>query len=624
MRDHGGFAEDQERNLTPFYALAILAFIVLISKLWYLQVIQGAELMNQSDRHRIREYRMPAARGLIKDRNGEVLAQNRPSYNLFFDYQALPAEERLPFLEGVCREYDIDFDTAKRRLEASRDLLPVKVKTDITREEVAIIQTQSMGYGRHFPLEIGVDSIREYNHHSLGAHLLGYTAEIDKERLELPKYEDYRPGDLVGKSGVEEFYEEYLAGVFGWKRIEVNARGLPITELAVEKGIAGRNVVLNIDFRLMKAAEKAMAGKSGAIVAMDPRSGQVLASHSTPSFEPAMFSRPIPQDTWDSLINHEQHPLQNKFAAGLYPPGSTFKVVTALAALESESVTPSTTIFCPGKWKFGGRDFRCHNEKGHGYVDLHRAIVHSCDVYFYKVGYQMGIDLMAEYARALGMGAKTGIDIPGEKEGLVPDKDWKRRVHKQPWMPGNTLSCAIGQGFMLASPLQMAAVYSVFANGGVLYRPQLLNRIEDQNGEVLREFAPEVLRTLNVNKRNLRTVHSGLVGVVNEPGGTGGRARLKSVTVAGKTGTSQVRGIGNVRMHVSALAYKHRDHAWFVCYAPAENPEIVVSVLVEHSGHGGVEAAPMAVSVLSQYFRGKADVSEADIEVTQVVGEESD
>jgi penicillin-binding protein 2 len=245
-------------------------------------------------------------------------------------------------------------------------------------------------------------------------------------------------------------------------------------------------------------------------------------------------------------------------------------------------------------------------------------------VYFYKVGYQMGIDLMAEYARALGLGAKTGIDIPGEKEGLVPDKDWKRRVHKQPWMPGNTLSCAIGQGFMLASPLQMAAVYSVFANGGVLYRPQLLNRIEDQNGEVLREFAPEVLRTLNVNKRNLRTVHSGLVGVVNEPGGTGGRARLKSVTVAGKTGTSQVRGIGNVRMHVSALAYKHRDHAWFVCYAPAENPEIVVSVLVEHSGHGGVEAAPMAVAVLSQYFRGKADLSEADIEVTQVVGEESD
>lgn len=619
--EQGGFAEDQERNPTPYYVAIIIAFLILLSKLWYLQVIQGTDLADQSDRHRIRDHRIPAARGIILDRNQKVLAQNRPSYNLFFHYASLPREQRLPFLEQACRDYDIDFETAKRRYEASRDNQPVKIKTDITRDEVAVIKTRSMSWGRNFPLEVEVESIREYPNGTMGAHLLGYTAEIDKKRLEMPKYEGYRPGDLVGKTGLEEEYEEYLAGVFGWKRVEVNARGMPIQELAVEKGIAGRNLVLNIDLDLMKSAQRALGSYAGAVVAMDPRDGRVIVALSNPSFAPSIFSRPIPHDVWDKLVNDPKHPLQNKFAAGMYPPGSTFKVVTALAALESGAMTPSSQVTCTGKWKFGGRDFRCHSERGHGAVNLHRAIVHSCDVYFYKVGFQMGIDVIAEYSRALGLGARTGIDIIGEKGGLVPDKKWKEETYKQGWLPGDTLSASIGQGSLLTTPLQMAVVYSVFANGGTVFRPQVLDHVEDVNGEIIRSYQPEVIRRLNVSKRNLRLVHGGLVGVVNEPGGTGGRARLSSVTVAGKTGTSQVRAIGTVRKHVSTLAYEHRDHAWFVCYAPAEDPEIVVAVLVEHAGHGGVMAAPIANQVLGSYFQLKRKrEGRPEPEAAQVVG----
>ncbi|MCB1154767.1 penicillin-binding protein 2, partial [bacterium] len=463
-----------------------------------------------------------------------------------------------------------------------------------------------MVYGPGYPLEIEIETARVYPHGDVTAHIVGYMDEIDPGRLQRDKYEDYRPGDLVGKTGIEEYYEEELAGRFGKRIMEVNARGVPLRELSLEPGVSGRNLVLNLDVTLMTAARRAIGTAAGAVVVMDPRDGAVLASYSSPNFAPEMFLRPIPHDVWNAINNNERKPLYNKFLTGQYPPGSTFKAITALAGLESGVIKPGDTEYCPGKWRFGGRDFRCHSSRGHGYVNLQSALVHSCDVYFYKKGYEMGIDLLAEYGKAMGYGVPTGIDLGGEYRGVMPNKEWKSEKLKERWLPGDTLSASIGQGYDLATPLQVAVSYAAIANGGTVFQPRVVHRIENQDGSAMQEVDAPVLRKLPFKKRNLDLVTRGLIGVVNDPGGTGRNARLKGHLVAGKTGTSQVRAIAAVRKHISQLPYKARDHAWFAAFAPAGDPEIVVVVLAEHSGHGGVVAAPIAQQVLTVFFRERA------------------
>ncbi len=600
------FADNPERNHTIFYILVIIAFVILLSKLWFLQVIKGDEFKNSSFRQQVREFRIPAPRGIIRDKDGKILAENRPSYNLFFHPARLDAKERFSFLEKSCEELGIDFKVAKRRFDTSKNRQPIKIKTDITREEVAGIETRNMTLGPNYPLEIEVESLRIYPLGKAGAHLLGYCDEIDPERLNHPKYTGYRPGDLVGKTGIEETYEKYLAGAYGRRRVEVNARGKPLKELEKEKGSPGLNLFLTVDKDLMNTAKRILGNRAASLVALDPRDGKVLAAVSTPGFQPEIFSRPIPQDLWDGLLNDEKHPMMNKFLQGLYPPGSTFKPITAIAGLESGVIKPKKTEHCAGKWHFRGRDFRCHAKNGHGFVALYMSIVKSCDIYYYKTGFQTGIDVLAEYAEAFGIGRKTGIDLVGEKQGVMPNREWKRTTQKIRWMPGDTLSSAIGQGYILATPLQLATAFAAFANGGTIFRPYIVRRIEDQSGKVIKEFGPKAVQKLNVDEKNLKLIHKALVGVVNDIGGTGHRAMIPGSRVAGKTGTSQVRSIHKVRKHWSQVPYEARDHAFFVSYAPAEDPEIVMVVLVEHSGHGGVVAAPIAKLVLQSYFRKKA------------------
>ncbi|MBZ0273566.1 penicillin-binding protein 2 [bacterium] len=605
--------------MTGFLIAIIIGFVVLLSRLWYLQVIQGDALEAKSVRQQIREIRIPAARGIIYDRRHRILAENRPSYNVFYHPEMLPADERVPFLQAMCEELGVDFEVARRRLETGHNRQPIKIKADIDRAEVARIKTQAMAYGPKYPLDIEVETTRVYPPDVVAGHVLGYTDEIDQDRLDLPRYADYRPGDLVGKTGVEEGYEEYLAGVYGRHRVEVNARGAAIRELEVEKGLPGRDLVLNIDADLMKAAAEAMEGRAGAIVAIDPRNGAVRAALSTPGFAPDLFSSPISRETWQGLLNDPKKPLANKFLRGMYPPGSTFKVVTALAALENGVMTPWDVAYCQGWWKFGGRRFRCHNEKGHGFVNLQYGIVHSCDVYFYRMAYQVGIDTIAEMANRLGLGVPVGIDIVGEKTGLVPTRAWKKRVHNVEWYPGDTLSAGIGQGSVLTTPLQMAVAYAAIANGGTVFAPRVVNYVEDPYGEPLQMQDPVVMRQLNFKERNIRAVQDALAGVVNDWGGTGKRAKMKKVRVAGKTGTAQVRNM-KARTHWSLLPYEARDHAWFVGYAPAEDPELVVSVIAEHSGHGGVYAAPVVKAVLERYFetRDMPDARDVDEPATTV------
>ena len=383
--------------------------------------------------------------------------------------------------------------------------------------------------------------------------------------------------------------------------------GKTIRSLGKIPSLPGHNVQLTIDMALQEAAWKALAGRSGAVVALDPRDGAVLTLVSSPAFDPNLFNGGISVDDWEMLASDPRHPMENRAISGQYPPGSTYKPVLAAAALEEGLITPETTFFCNGSFTLGDRTFRCWNEKGHGHVDLHHAIVESCDVYFYQLGKMLGVDRIARYARLFGLGAPLGIDLHREKSGLVPSREWKLARLKQPWHLGETISIAIGQGYNLMTPLQLAHLYAALANRGVLYRPRLLKQLESSDGRVVKKYEPEKLGDLPLRPQTIQALNKALWGVVNEPRGTGSALKRSQADVAGKTGTSQVVGLpqDDKARKAKRILDQHRDHALFACFAPYDNPEIVVAVIVEHAGHGGAVAAPVARKVIDAYFAGK-------------------
>jgi penicillin-binding protein 2 len=589
-----------QRAFGRFTILVILAFFTLLVRLWYLQIIQGPQLTERSEANRIRVYRIVGPRGNIFDRHGEMLVDNRPSFNVIFNPAAVAANNRDAFLSGICRQIACDVELAKARLEKRPGA--IRLIDDITRDDLARVQTMRMFYeGEEFPLSVEQAGRRIFKYGSLLAHVIGYTGEIDQDRLSLPEYAGYLPGDRVGRTGIEMSYEQNLRGEFGVHKIEENARGMQIRSLEYKPAEAGKNLILNLDLELQRIAARALAGQAGAVVALDPRNGQVLALHSAPTFDPDLFARAMSKGEWDALANDPRHPLQNKAIAGLYPPGSTFKVVAALGGLQEGEIDFSTPFECRGKWRFGGRDFRCHNDKGHGLVAFQASIMRSCDIYYYRLSVRLGIERLAKYGRLLGGGRKSGIDMPGEQDGLIPDPEWKRRVHHKEWLPGETLNTAIGQGSVMMTPLQLAVMYATVANRGTIYKPQVVGRVVAPNGNVVQEFQPVILGQLDIREIYFRELQRALTLVVNSPGGSAYKARIRSLLVAGKTGTAQVRRIGKQRLRGAAVPYEHRDHAWFVGFAPADNPEIVVVAMVEHGGFGSQVAAPVAMQVISRY-----------------------
>ncbi|MBU0575057.1 MAG: penicillin-binding protein 2, partial [Proteobacteria bacterium] len=383
--------------------------------------------------------------------------------------------------------------------------------------------------------------------------------------------------------------------------------GKAVRSLGKINAAPGDDVVLTIDSALQETAWNALGDRPGAVAVLDPRSGAVLALVSSPSFDPNIFTGGISFDDWETLANDPRHPMENRSISGQYPPGSTYKPVIAAAALEEGLITPDTTFFCNGAFEMGDRTFRCWQEKGHGHVNLHRAIVESCDVYFYNLGKMLGVDRIAAYARAFGLGAPLGIDLPREKGGLIPTKQWKLSRLKEPWQPGETLSLAIGQGYNLVTPLQLANVYATLANGGTLYRPRLVKQIESSDGHVIKEYGPEKMGALPFRTQTIATINRALWGAVNEKGGTGYILRRKAEDVAGKTGTSQVIGLPDEEKARKAkrVSAAFRDHALFVCFAPYGNPEIAVAVILENAGHGGAVAAPVARKIIDAYFAKK-------------------
>lgn len=567
-------------------------------RLYRLQVGQGDTWRSLSENNRIRLQRLTATRGLIYDRNGDPLVDNRPS----FDVVVVPEDtkdlaETIRRVALFLRTPDLN---VKQLLAAARGRPPYEglvIKRDVDYDAVVALETHQLELAG---VSLDAGPLRTYPFGPVGSHLFGYVGEVSES--ELGQNPGYRMGDLIGKAGAEKSWESRLRGVPGGQQIEVDALGRKLRVLSRVPQTQGNNMILSVDRRLQLFTEQLMEEHEGSVVVMKPDTGEILAMVSKPTFDPNVFARGIRRDEWRQLVNDKLKPLNNRAIQGQYPPGSTFKIVTAAAALEEGAVNPFTRIFCSGSYPFANRTFRCWKKGGHGSVDLHRALVESCDVYFYQVGVKLGVDAIADYSHRFGLGEVTGITLDHEKPGLIPSTEWKRARFGEPWFQGETLSVAIGQGYVLATPLQMANVVATVANGGTRYRPHFVRRIENAAGDVVEEIQPEVVGNAGLRKSTLLQIREALRDVVNAPNGTGKKAKLPNIDVGGKTGTSQVFKMGKqVKTH--NMARHLRDHAWFVAFAPVDAPEIAIAVLIEHAGGGGgAMAAPIAHDVADFYF----------------------
>lgn len=583
-----------------------IAFSIVLIRLWYLQIVHGSYFRDRSENNRTRILYTPSPRGLISDRNGDVLVRNRPSFSIDFVPEDSPnPSDTLHALSGLT---GVSYDELVERLKDQRKrrrFEPKLLLKDVSRDTVAKISS------RRYALPgviVNVIPAREYLYEDMAAHVLGYIREITTDQLKSPLYAGYRSGDVVGQYGIESRWETLLRGERGTQAVLVNALGTRIGELYFEPEIPGHNVQLTLDRKVQQAADKALAGKKGAIVVMDPRNGEILALASSPRFDPNIFTKEISREVWTDLVSGKDSKLNNRAVQGVFPPGSVFKIFVALAGFSEEVSSISEQVSCPGYLQFGKRQFRCHKHSGHGKVGLHDAIVQSCDVFFYILGQRLGVNRINEYAHKFGFGEPTELNLVEENPGLVPSTAWKAAYFKDPdqkrWYPGETLPVAIGQGAVTSTPLQVARALSVVVNGGFLLKPRLVRSVTSVHGVTLEEHTtPEIVRKVWLDPGAVAEVRRAMVGVVNEPHGTGKRAQLPKelgITVAGKTGTSQVAG----RDSGGTVA---EDHAWFAGYAPAEDPSVVVVAIIENGGSGGKVAAPVVGEVLGAIFGANVD-----------------
>src|SRR3989338_2840033 len=599
----GGFERNYSESIKVriiiFTLFIIISFSFLILRLWYLQIIKSDELKLQAESNRIRIVPLKAYRGKIFDRNGKEIINNRPS----FDLSIIPeyVKEMDNVLSLISSRIKIDKDRIKRDImNSSASFQSIMIKKDISWEEVAFIEE----HGLDLPgVLMEIEPLRNYLYGEIGSHIFGYLGEITKTQMEGLKVSDYRIGDFIGQYGVEKRYETFLKGKRGSKYVEVDAAGKEIKVLKQINPDFGYALYLTIDVELQREAERLFEGKNGAVVAIDPRDGSILAVVSKPSFNPNMFAGGVSNTYWSNIITDEHKPLQNRAIQGQYPPGSVFKIITAAAGLEEGVITPATTSECNGYFKLGKKNYRCWRKGGHGRMDLRNAIIQSCDVYFYTVCFRLGIDRLSRYAFGFGLGSPTGIDLEGEKAGLIPTEEWKESVRGEPWILGETVSASIGQGFNLVTPIQMANMFAAVANGGTLYKPKIMWKVETADGNLIEEGNFKVKAHLSASQKTIETIRDALHGVVSDPRGTGMASNIKGIEVAGKTGTAQVIKMAETEdKGDEEIPYEFRDHAWFAAFAPYEKPVISVAVLVEHGGHGGSAAAPITGKLIKSYI----------------------
>ncbi|MEI6702373.1 MAG: penicillin-binding protein 2 [Deltaproteobacteria bacterium] len=580
------------------------AFLLLILRLWHLQILNQADYRSMSENNRLRFVPVAASRGAILDRNGVALVSNRPSFSLAVIPQEVTDKEAL--LTQLSSLLRLDRTEMSDRWEKSKGrakYYPIVLASNITRDQVEIVEENRLMLPG---VEVEMKPVREYSNGLLGAHLLGYIGEISENELNAKGFEEYNPGDYIGKNGIERSLENELHGGDGGRQFEVDARGRVLRTISESYPTVGNSVVLTIDAAVQKQAERSFGDQAGAAVVLDVNSGEILAFVSNPGYDPSLFSGKLPADKWKEYLEDKRHPLENKALTGQYPPGSTFKIITALAGLEEGVVNESSSVVCKGSYEIGNSTFRCWSKSGHGSVSLRRSLKESCDVYYYQLGEKLGVDRIAKMAERFRLGSALGIGLLNEKNGLIPTTEWKQKRFGKRWFAGETLPVAIGQGYVLMTPIQLASMIATVANDGIVRRPHLVKRIVDADGKSLKEFGPEIISKTNISPDNLRKVKQGLLDVVNAAGGTGTNARLGDVRVAGKTGTSQVVKLSEDRK--KSLPYQYRDHALFVAFAPFDKPEIAVAVVVEHGGGGGAVAAPIAGRILRAYFDGKKPV----------------
>ncbi len=591
--------ESKQRILALSFVVGIV-FLFLVIRLWHLQILNADDYRAMSENNRLRFVPVAASRGAILDRNGKVLVSNRPSFSLAVIPQEVKDKEALLTLLSTLLKLD-RADMAER-WDKNKDrakYYPIVLSSNITRDHVEIVEENRM---RLPGIEIEMKPVREYTSSQLAAHLLGYIGEVSEKEMNSTGFEEYNPGDYIGKNGIERALEKELHGSDGGRQLEVDARGRLLRTISESYPTVGNSVVLTIDAAVQKQAERAFGDQAGAAVAMDVTTGEILAFVSNPGFDPSLFSGKLPADVWQGYLDDKRHPLENKALSGQYPPGSTFKMITALAGLQDNKINDSTTINCSGSYDMGTSTFKCWNKKGHGATNLRKSLRESCDVFYYQLGEKLGVDKIAAAAQAFKLGAPLGVELLNEKSGLIPTSEWKLKRFGKRWFRGETLPVAIGQGAVILTPIQMASMTATIANDGMIYRPHLVKRIVDADGKTLRETKPEIIGTAAFSKESFRFVKQGMLDVVNAPGGTGAAARLYDVKVAGKTGTSQVVKLGSSK---KSTPYHFRDHALFVAFAPFDKPEIAVAVVIEHGEHGGAAAAPIAGRILRAYFDGK-------------------
>lgn len=610
--------QDLYRRIFMLSIAAVVIFLILLGRLWFLQFIEVDQLKEMSENNRLRFIPVAASRGSLLDRNGKVLVNNTPSYSL----AVIPNEvkDRDGLLDTLTRVLKTDRNELLLKWEKGKGrakYFPVILASGINRDQLEYFEENSL---RLTGIDIEVKPVREYPEGAFASHLLGYIGEISEKELSQQDFAEYNPGDYVGKSGIERSFEAYLHGEDGGRQIEVDARGRYLRTVSETQPTSGQSVMMTIDQQLQTATEKALGDKAAAAVVMEVNTGEILAFASAPGFDPSLFSGRMPPDTWEAYLKDKRHPLENKALKGQYPPGSTFKIVTALAGLAEGLIDDKTTVNCKGEYQVGTSKFRCWNKKGHGTVNLKGAMRESCDVYFYMLGERLGVDRIARYARMFGLGEAMGCGLENEKSGFVPTSEWKEKKFGKKWYRGETLPVSIGQGYLLMTPIQLAAMAAGVATDGKIYRPHLVKKILDRDGKTVKEFQPELLKQVNLKPEYFRMVKEGLFAVVNESKGTGAAARLYEVKVAGKTGTSQVVKMQDKK---GPIAYEHRDHALFVAFAPYDKPEVAVAVVVEHGEHGGGAAAPVAGQILRRYFetkgviKGKKGSDEESSEVTE-------
>ncbi|MEZ0344858.1 MAG: penicillin-binding protein 2 [Caldimicrobium sp.] len=600
---------DEEWEKRFFYGNLLLFIIlgILWIRLFYLQVVKHSYYLNKAKMRSIVSYVIKAPRGEIITADGVVVATNRASFQLYLDLENLRDEEEiLKKLSLILKE---DYGSLKERFYLAKKVSygRVLLKRNLTWDEVARIMVRQY----YLPgVIVEVEAERFYPYGEAYFHLLGYVGRINKEEYENLKNWGYSPEDFIGKKGIERLYERYLKGVNGRLEIERDAYGRLGKVVGRTSPIPGEDIVLTVRHDLQMKAYELLKDKRGAVVALSPKDGALLALVSMPSIDPNKFITGFEEGEWSSIINDPKRPLLNR-AIQAYPPGSTFKIITALAGLEAGIVKgPNWSVYCPGYFPFGSHIFRCWERKGHGTVGLKKAIAQSCDVYFYIIGAKIEIDFLANVARRFGLGSLTGINFPDEKEGLIPDRSWKQKRFKLPWYPGETVNISIGQGYLLVTPLQMARAYMALANGGYLYKIYALKGIHSKKGKILYQEKLSLERKIEVNENFYQWVLDGLKSVVED--GTGKAARVPGITVWGKTGTAQV-----VSLRKKTKLMEH--HAWFVSFAGNSTPEIVSAVLVEHGGSGGAVAAPIAGELYRTYYKlppalPKSEVKEEIIE----------